>query len=48
MTSRPKTTYQTPEEYLAVERQDEYKSEYIDGELFAVTRARRSACRRVI
>ena len=48
MTNRPETTYLTPEEHLAVERRNEYKSEYIDGELFAVTRARRSACRRVV
>ena len=37
MTSQPKTTYLTPEEYLATERQNEYKSEYIDGEMVAMT-----------
>ncbi len=40
MRSRPKT-YMTPEEYLAVERQNEYKSEYINGEVFAMTGASR-------
>ena len=29
----------TPEEYLALERQAEYKSEYYDGEIFAMTGA---------
>ena len=41
MTSRPKTTYLTPEEYLAAERRNEYKSEYIDGEMVAMTGATR-------
>lgn len=41
MISRPKTTYLTPEEYLAVERQNEYKSEYIDGEMVAMVGASR-------
>jgi Uma2 family endonuclease len=41
MTSQPKTTYLTPEEYLAIERQNEYKSEYIDGEMVAMTGASR-------
>jgi Uma2 family endonuclease len=41
MTSQPKTTYLTPEAYLAVERQNEYKSEYIDGEMLAMTGASR-------
>lgn len=40
MTSQPKT-YLTPEEYLAVERQNEYKSEYIGGEMVAMTGASR-------
>ena len=40
MTSQPKT-YLTPEEYLAMERQNDYKSEYIDGEVFAMTGASR-------
>jgi Uma2 family endonuclease len=40
MSSQPKT-YLTPEEYLAVERKSEYKSEYIDGEVVAMTGASR-------
>jgi Uma2 family endonuclease len=40
MTSQPKS-YVTPEEYLAFERQAEYKNEYIDGEIFATTGASR-------
>ena len=40
MTSQPKT-YLTPAEYLVVERQNEYKSEYIDGEMVAMTGASR-------
>ena len=40
MTSQPKT-YLTPEEYLAIERQNEYKSEYIDGEMVTMTGASR-------
>lgn len=41
MTGQPKTTYLTPEEYLAIERQNEYKSEYIDGEMVAMVGASR-------
>lgn len=41
MTSQPETTYLTPEEYLAVERQNEHKSEYLDGEMVAITGASR-------
>jgi len=40
MSSQPKT-YLTPEEYLAIERRNEYKSEYIDGEMVAMTGASR-------
>ena len=40
MTSQPKT-YLTPEEYLSIERQNEYKSEYIDGEMVAMVGASR-------
>lgn len=29
--------YLTPEEYLAIERQSDIKSEYLDGEMFAMT-----------
>lgn len=32
-------TYVTPEEYLTLERRAEYKSEYYDGEIFAMTGA---------
>lgn len=35
------TTYLTPEEYLAIERKAEYKSEYINGEMIAMTGASR-------
>jgi Uma2 family endonuclease len=38
MSSQVKT-YLTPEEYLAIERQAEYKSEYFNGEMFAMTGA---------
>ena len=41
MTSQPKTTYLTPEEYLTFERKAEYKNEYIDGEIIAMTGASR-------
>jgi Uma2 family endonuclease len=40
MSSQP-TTYLTPEEYLAMERKAEYKNEYIDGEIVAMTGASR-------
>jgi len=33
--------YYTPDEYLALERQAEYKSEYFNGEIFAMTGASR-------
>lgn len=35
MSSIP-NTYLSPEEYLALERKAEYKSEYLDGEIFAM------------
>ena len=38
MSSRPKT-FLTPEEYLAIERKAEYKSEYFNGEMFAMSGA---------
>jgi Uma2 family endonuclease len=38
MASNPKKRY-TPEEYLAMERQADYKSEYLDGEIFAMAGA---------
>jgi len=40
MASHPKNLL-TPEEYLALERQAEYKSEYFAGEVFAMTGASR-------
>jgi Uma2 family endonuclease len=40
MSSQSKT-YLTPEEYLAIERRNEYKSEYVDGEMVAMTGASR-------
>ncbi|MBC7911828.1 MAG: Uma2 family endonuclease [Pyrinomonadaceae bacterium] len=38
MSTQPKTHY-TPEEYLALERAAEYKSEYFNGEIFAMSGA---------
>lgn len=40
MSSQPKT-YLTPEEYLRIERAAETKSEYFDGEMFAMSGASR-------
>lgn len=34
----------TPEEYLEIEHKAEYKSEYFDGEIFAMTGANRNHC----
>jgi Uma2 family endonuclease len=34
-------THLTPEEYLAIERKAEYKSEYFQGEMFAMAGGRR-------
>jgi Uma2 family endonuclease len=39
--SREARTYVTAEEYLAYERRAEYKNEYFDGEVFAMTGASR-------
>jgi Uma2 family endonuclease len=38
MSTQPKT-YLTPEQYLEIERKAEYKSEYCDGEMFAMAGA---------
>jgi Uma2 family endonuclease len=40
MTALPKQTY-TPEEYLALERKADYRSEYINGEIYAMAGASR-------
>lgn len=39
--SRQVKAYVTPEEYLAYERRAEYKNEYIDGQIYAMTGASR-------
>jgi len=39
MSAQAQIAYITPEEYLSLERQAEYKSEYFDGEIFAMTGA---------
>lgn len=39
--SREPKIYVTPEEYLAYERRAEYRNEYLDGEVFAMTGASR-------
>lgn len=36
MSAVPQIKYLTPEEYLAIERQAEYKSDYIDGVMYAM------------
>ena len=41
MSTSPKT-FLTPEEYLEIERKAEFKSEYYQGEMFAMTGARRA------
>lgn len=40
MASRPKERF-TPEQYLDIDRKSEYKNEYFDGEIFAMTGASR-------
>jgi Uma2 family endonuclease len=37
--STQRDTYLTPEEYLAIERKAEYKSEYVDGVMYAMSGA---------
>src|ERR1039458_6730782 len=41
MATQPKT-YLTPEQYLEIERKAEFKSEYYQGEMFAMAGARRA------
>lgn len=41
MATLPNQTYITPEEYLAIERKAEFKSEYYDGQMFAMAGAQR-------
>ncbi len=36
MSAQTQTSYLTPQEYLAMERRAQYKSEYFDGEIFAM------------
>lgn len=36
MSAVPQLKYLTPEEYLAIERQAEFKSEYVDGVMYAM------------
>ncbi len=36
MSAQPDYKYLTPEEYLAIERKAEYKSEYVDGVMYAM------------
>lgn len=42
MSSLPAETYITPEAYLALERRAQYKSEYINGEILAMSGASRA------
>lgn len=39
MTTQPTSTLLTPDEYLAVERESEFRSEYVDGVVYAMTGA---------
>jgi Uma2 family endonuclease len=39
MSAQAQIAYITPEEYLALEREAEYKSEYFDGKIFAMSGA---------
>ena len=39
MSALPKISYYSPQEYLQMEREAEYKSEYFQGEIFAMAGA---------
>lgn len=41
MSTQPKS-FLTPEQYLAIEREAQYKSEYLNGEMFAMAGARKA------
>jgi Uma2 family endonuclease len=41
MSTQPQRSFLTPEEYLAIERKAEFKSEYFNGEMFAMAGASR-------
>lgn len=41
MTTQPQKSFLTPAEYLEIERKAEYKSEYFNGEMFAIAGAQR-------
>lgn len=41
MSAIPQINHLTPEEYLAIERQAEYKSEYVDGVMYTMAGAKR-------
>jgi Uma2 family endonuclease len=41
MSTQPQRSFLTPEDYLAIERKAEFKSEYFNGEMFAMAGARR-------
>ena len=43
MSTQPKT-FLTPEQYLEIERKAEFKSEYYQGEMFAMAGASPAAC----
>lgn len=42
MTALPAPSYYTPEEYLALERKAEFKSEYLNGQIYAMSGASRA------
>ncbi len=42
MSTQPQRSFLAPEEYLEIERKAEFKSEYFNGEMFAMAGAKRS------